>query len=152
MGCPNGQVDWIFKLGNRAFRLRPPLYWSHDSVNENNRNISPAILEKLEAKAKKYSQEVCKEISIDCNSFEETAKITYSLKPKTTAKLLKTCNANQNLGRHHSHLLSDQSKSIKNFCQNLDEWVAVQDIKGRIYYWNKKYNITQWEKPINSKK
>merc|ERR1711972_446531 len=117
--------------------------------NENNRNISPDILEKLEVRAKKYSQEGCKEILIDYNSLEETANITYSLKPKTTAKLLKIYNTNQNLGCYHSHSLSDQ-KSIKNFCQNLDEWVAVQDIKGRIYYWHKKYNSPQWEKPINS--
>merc|ERR1712217_591971 len=138
------------KLGNRAFRLRPPLYWSNDSVNENNRNISSSILENLEVKAKKYSKEMCKEISIDY--LEETAKNTYFLSYNSITEIVKKLNRYKTNSFNTSFLLSDHSKSIKNFGRISDEWVAVQDIKGRIYYWNKKFNITQWEKPIDNKK
>lgn len=61
--CPNGQVDWIGRLGERAFRMRPPMYWSEDPANPMNRKT--AHLDKFEHAAKAWAQERCKEMGLD---------------------------------------------------------------------------------------
>jgi hypothetical protein len=51
---PKGQVDWIAKLGNRAFRLRPSQFWNEDPINPKNRLISSSVLATIENSAKKF--------------------------------------------------------------------------------------------------
>merc|ERR1711869_85086 len=59
--CPNGQVDWVAKLGNRAFLLRHPVYWSDDPANRQNLRTAAAKLEKLEIATQEHIKKVCKE-------------------------------------------------------------------------------------------
>merc|ERR1719408_206234 len=62
--CPNGHVNWLEKLGSRAFRLRPQTVWSEDRANPNNRRGAHANLVKLEKAAKDFALRACQSYSM----------------------------------------------------------------------------------------
>merc|ERR1712110_673589 len=70
--CPNGQVDWVAKLGNRAFRLRPPQYWTDDKSNPKNRRCMVLNLRNFELSSIEYAVYHCKE---KCKDYEDIANI-----------------------------------------------------------------------------
>merc|ERR1712046_464828 len=77
--CPNGQVDWIAKLGNRAFRLRPNQFWTQDSVNPKNRRVNITNLEMIEISVKKYLEQKNNNKEISLQEIWMLAAQTYKM-------------------------------------------------------------------------
>merc|ERR1712113_174315 len=149
--CPNGQVDWIARLGNRAFRLRPPLYWSEDPTNPKNRRTAIPHLEKIERSARNYVIESCrkKEMGFEdmmkmgrvkhettYEEFENESKNTRKSQERVTCISLKSC--------MYPESPSKPSKDENQLPQN---WTSIYDSQGRLYYWNKTKGTTQWNRP-----
>lgn len=75
--CPNGQVDWIKRLGTEAFKMYPNRYWSEDPVNPANRRIVNEG--KLAAQSREFAEQRLRAQGVDMTG--PYSKLDFMTKP-----------------------------------------------------------------------
>merc|ERR1712183_92109 len=87
--CPNGQVDWVAKLGNRAFRLRPSFFWSRDPANPRNGHSTTSKLFGIERISIAFVARECRVTLSKYREIVSKAKLTNKIEIKCFKKICK---------------------------------------------------------------
>merc|ERR1711904_104264 len=146
--CPNGQVDWLTKLGNRAFQLRPSQFWTLDTLNPSNSRFAGKSLESIEKDAREYFLSKCRDKEITIKEISEFAASTYDQKIEDIISHARASNLDQKKHGQKTRKLNNFSSGRLEKKDGMpDGWSEVHDSHGRTYYWNKINNTTQWTRP-----
>mmetsp|Transcript_28702 Transcript_28702/g.80798 ORF Transcript_28702/g.80798 Transcript_28702/m.80798 type:complete len:170 (+) Transcript_28702:147-656(+) len=131
--CPNGTVDWKDKYGNDAFQLR---------INQDPKDFrdpTPAewsgMMQDLDKKSKEF-------IKMRTEALE---KVNFEEISQKVAEVLQQAEAQMGISFTPAAAAPPAAEAPKDDLP--PGWAAAVDAQGRTYYWFKKTQKVQWEKP-----
>ncbi|GLI58977.1 hypothetical protein VaNZ11_000797 [Volvox africanus] len=120
--CPNGTINWRQIYGDEAFIMRQPIFYS--DIQERIKFKEDGMMD-LEARAQAFARGKAEEVGLN---WAEIAAKAEELRNK------------------------DPSEVIAKVAPAGDDslppgWAVATDTNGRQYYWHKKTQKVQWERP-----
>ncbi|KXZ56051.1 hypothetical protein GPECTOR_2g1603 [Gonium pectorale] len=122
--CPNGTINWRQIYGDEAFILRQPIYYS-DIVQR--QKYKEDNMKDLEERAQAYAKAKAAELGL---SWDEIVAKAEELRNKDPAELIP---------KAAPAPAADDALPAG--------WAVATDPNGRQYFWHKKTQKVQWERP-----
>ncbi|PNW74713.1 hypothetical protein CHLRE_12g486050v5 [Chlamydomonas reinhardtii] len=123
--CPNGTINWRQIYGDDAFIMRQPIFYSDIAARLKYKEEG---MRDLEARAREYAKKRAEEQGL---SWDEMMAKAEELRNKDPAETIPKAMAPA--GGEEAPLPAG--------------WAVATDASGRSYFWHKKTQKVQWERP-----
>lgn len=125
--CTNGTINWRSVYGDDAFIMRQPIFWSDINARI---KYKESGMKDLEERAKAYAKARAEEQGLSWEAMMAAAEMLRNKEPEEIIPKVEVPSA---AGADEDALPAG--------------WSVAFDATGRPYYWNKKTQKVQWDKP-----
>ncbi|CAD7700567.1 unnamed protein product [Ostreobium quekettii] len=136
VNCTNGTINWRQIYGDEAFTIKPPVFWSEMADKQKKKEVD---VKELARRAREYARMQCQAQGIDYDEMIRGAQV-FQHAPEQKPQLPVT--SQQNGGSAGGAVKKEAPEG------DLPEgWAVARDAQQRVYYWHKKTQKVQWDKP-----
>lgn len=137
VNCTTGTINWKQIYGEDAFILKQPIYYSTILEKKKSRRVNISDLEK---RAKEYAKMQA-----------EAQGINYEDMSKKAQEMWQEAVANPTAATERLTVaVKEEPEDVTakpGEVELPDGWAVAHDAAGKAYYWHKKTQKTQWDKP-----
>ncbi|GMH44404.1 hypothetical protein BSKO_12356 [Bryopsis sp. KO-2023] len=156
--CTTGTINWRQIYGEDAFRIKPPIYWSDIVKKQKAKEVN---FEELEKRARDYARMQCENQGVDYDAMIKGAQAFQAppnpqpqqppMQPNPIQAAAPQVNPGQPANPAANPIDPMEGIEIKpdpDAPPPVPEgWAVAHDQQGRVYYWHKKTQKVQWERP-----
>lgn len=142
--CTNGTINWRQIYGDDAFVLKDPLYWSDIKKHLDKKKVD---VDDLKKRAEEFAKMKSESMGVDYDGMTKKAQEMMTSADNGAPEAA----ANGSAAAEAEPKQGDGTAAAAPAAAAEEPlppgWGAAQDTQGRTYYWHKKTQKVQWERP-----